>query len=225
MILFLALGLFLLTGWAQISVQAAFRRYARIPARAGLTGAEVAAHVLRAAGVTGISIEPVKGWLSDHYDARSKVLRLSPEVFHGRSIAAFGVAAHESGHAIQQARRFAPLALRNLAVPSASLGSSLGIPLILAGLLLPALFPLAWAGLVLFSAVVLFQLINLPVEIDASRRAVQALSRLGLVGDPEEERGIKAVLTAAAMTYLAAALVGIVWLLYYGSLILGGRRS
>jgi len=225
MIWFLAIGLFLLTGWAQVSVQAAFRRYARIPARAGLTGAEVAAHVLRAAGVEGVSIEPVKGWLSDHFDARSKVLRLSPEVFHGRSIAAFGVAAHESGHAIQQARGFAPLALRNLAVPTASLGSSLGMPLILIGLFLPALFPLAVAGLVLFSAVVLFQLITLPVEIDASRRAVRALSRLGLVGDPEEERGIKAVLTAAALTYLAAALVGVVWLLYYGSLVLGGRRS
>ncbi|MFQ5750078.1 MAG: zinc metallopeptidase, partial [Planctomycetota bacterium] len=185
----------------------------------------VAAHVLRASGVEGVSIEPVKGYLSDHFDARRKVLRLSPEVFHGRSIAAFGVAAHESGHAIQQARGFAPLALRNLAVPTASLGSSLGMPLILVGLLLPALFPLAVAGLVLFSAVVLFQLVTLPVEIDASRRAVQALSRLGLVGNLEEERGIKAVLTAAALTYLAAALVGIVWLLYYGSLVLGGRRS
>ncbi|TAH38925.1 MAG: zinc metallopeptidase [Planctomycetota bacterium] len=210
--------------WAQFAVKSTFARYAKVPARAGLTGAEVAHFVLEAGGAQGVKVEAVHGFLSDHYDPRRKVLRLSPEVYSGRTVAAFGVAAHEAGHAIQHAHRYAALTFRNMVVPTASLGSSLGIPLILIGLLFQ-ITSLAIAGLVFFALVVFFQLLTLPVEFDASRRAVQVLSGRGLIQSPEEEKGVKAVLTAAALTYVAAAVAAVFWLLYYGSLVLGGRRN
>lgn len=215
-------GLFSL--WAQFSVRSAFQRYSRVPTRAGLTGAEVARRVLAAGGTEGVRVESVQGFLSDHYDPRKKVLRLSPEVYAGRSVAAFGVAAHEAGHAVQHARRYAPLQFRTIVVPTASLGSSLGMPLIVLGLIVRWM-DLAVIGLVFFAVVVFFQLLTLPVEFDASRRAVKVLAGSGLVQSAEEERGVKAVLTAAALTYVAAALSGVIWLLHFGSLVLGGRRS
>ena len=203
-----------LTIWAQAATRSAFARYSKVPVRSGLSGAEAARFVLREGGVEGVTVEVGRGFLTDHYDPRKKVLRLSPEVFEGRNVAAMGVAAHEAGHAIQDAAHYAPLGLRNLAVPTASLGSSLGFPLIFLGLITHA-SGLRWIGLLLFAGVVLLQLITLPVEIDASRRAVKVLAGSGMVQSEEEEKGVKAVLTAAAMTYVAAALSGIVGLLYF----------
>ncbi len=218
----LLLAAFLFSAWAQVQVRSTFARWSRVPARSGLTGAAAAREVLRAAGVPGVRVERVQGFLADHYDPRKRVLRLSPKVHDGRDVAALGVAAHEAGHAIQHARRYAPLELRNLAVPTAGLGSSLGFPLIFLGILLHWT-GLALAGLVLFAAVVLFQLVTLPVELDASRRAIRVLEETGMVGDPEERRGVRRVLSAAALTYLAAALVGVLYLLHFAGLVLGGR--
>ncbi len=223
MFLILILALSLLSFWAQSAFTAAFRRWSRVPASSGLSGAEAAAAVLRHGGVFDVRIEAVPGRLSDHYDPRVKVLRLSPEVYSGRSVAAMGVAAHEAGHAIQHARNYAPLELRNLAVPTASLGSSLGFPLIFLGLIFRMPY-LAVAGVVFFAAVVLFQLITLPVELDASRRAAVVLEETGIVRSGEEAAGVRKVLGAAAMTYVAAAISGLAMLLYYGALVFGGRR-
>ncbi|MBC8330226.1 MAG: zinc metallopeptidase [Planctomycetes bacterium] len=208
---------------AQSGFKAAFRRYSQVPAGCGLTGAEAAARLLRHGGVADVRVELAAGRLSDHYDPRDKTLRLSREVFLGRSVAALGVAAHEAGHALQHARGYLPLKLRSLAVPSASLGSSLGFPLIFVGLFLHS-FQLAGAGLVLFAAVVLFQLISLPVEFDASRRAKASLAEASLVRGPEEAAGVDKVLNAAAMTYLVAALTGVAQLLYFALAVFGGGR-
>ncbi len=223
---------------AQNAFQAAYRRYSQVPARSGLSGAEVARGVLRQAGIeleagrggggrpggaSGVRVELIPGRHGDHYDPRNKTLRLSEAVFHGRSVAALGVAAHEAGHAIQHARGYLPLRLRSLAVPTASLGSQLGFPLIFLGLIFHS-FGLAVAGLVLFTAVVLFQLITLPVEFDASRRAELALAEGGMVVGADEAEGVGRVLRAAAMTYVVAALTGLAQLLYFALAVFGGSR-
>ncbi|MFQ5653157.1 MAG: zinc metallopeptidase [Planctomycetota bacterium] len=210
---------------AQMWVKGAMAKWSRVPIRAGLTGRQVAERVLNLGGVSGVAIQETRGWLSDHYDPRHQALRLSPQVHNSTSVAACAVAAHEAGHAIQHARRYAMLQLRSAYVPAASIGSWLSIPLIFLGFIftMPALTTL---GVIFFSAVVLFQLITLPVEFDASRRAKKVLAEGGLVADAEEARGVSAVLTAAAMTYVAATLQAISTLLYY-LYILGffGRRS
>lgn len=221
--LLLVLLLGLLATAAQSAFRAAFRRYSAVPALSGLSGAEAAAAILRRNGVDGVKIEVARGMLSDHYDPRHRVLRLSSQVFQGRSVAALGVAAHEAGHALQHARRYAPLALRSLAVPTAGLGSQLGFPLILLGVVFHSL-GLALAGLILFAAVVVFQLITLPVELDASRRAELALVEGGILRSPEEKAGVRRVLRAAAMTYVVAALTGIAMLLYWAAVVFGGQR-
>jgi uncharacterized protein len=222
--------LFLLPGialsmWAQARIMRAYAEGSRIPAGAGLTGAETAQLVMRAGGVTGVGIEPVAGELSDHYDPRNKVLRLSPDVYAGRSLAAMGVAAHEAGHAIQDASGYPGLIARNVIVPLATLGSQVFWLLILAGLLV-GMFRLIILGIILFSMVVVFQLLNLPVEFDASRRGREILLSAGLVS-VEEERVVGRVLNAAAWTYVAAALTGVLTLLYYLARfgLLGGRKS
>lgn len=209
--------------WAQFAVKSAFQRWSKVPTRAQRTGAEVARYVLDQGGTQGVRIEAANGFLSDHYDPRNKVLRLSPEVYSGRSVAAVGVAAHEAGHAIQHAQRYPALTFRNLVVPTASLGSSLGMPLILLGVFTNVI-GLVLIGLVFFSVVVFFQLLTLPVEFNASRRAVQLLQGEGLVQSAEEERGVKAVLTAAALTYVAAAATGLFQLLYLVLRVSGSRR-
>jgi Zn-dependent membrane protease YugP len=180
---------------------------------------------MQAGGVFDVEVEQTQGFLSDHYDPRHKVLRLSPDVFNGRSLAALGIGAHEAGHAIQHSHGYAPLALRNLIVPVASLGSSLSWIVIFAGFLL-GYFNLVLVGIGLFSATVVFQLINLPVEFNASSRARQVLLATGLV-DAEEDRTVKKVLSAAALTYVAATVSAILTLLYflYRAGLLGGRRS
>ncbi|RUL81921.1 zinc metallopeptidase [Tautonia sociabilis] len=215
----------LLAAWAQMRVQSAYAEGSRYRASSGVTGAQAAAEVMRSEGLTRIAIEPVEGYLSDHYDPRHKVLRLSPGVYGERSLAALGIAAHEAGHALQDAHGYTPLTVRNLLVPVAGFGSSVAWIVIFAG------FLMSWTGLViagiaLFSGVVLFQLVNLPVEFDASRRARAHLLSTGLI-TPDEEPVVANVLNAAAWTYVAATLSSVLTLLYFlfRSGLLGNNRD
>jgi Zn-dependent membrane protease YugP len=227
---FLAPGI-LLALWAQFRVKSAYASASQVPARSRVTGAEAARQVMEAEGVYDVAIEETPGQLSDHYDPRQRVLRLSSEVFRGRSLASLGIAAHESGHAIQHARHYAPLALRNGLVPLASLGGNLSMLVIMLGIFLMAINPLlgrnaVLVGVGLFSLTVLFQIVNLPVEFNASSRARGALLAIGLV-DQDEDPVVRKVLSAAAMTYVAATITAILTLLYYlyRAGLLGGRRS
>lgn len=215
----------LLAAWAQWRVHSAYSEASRIPPQSGYSGAETAAHLLRSAGVPGVDIEPVEGFLSDHYVPGQHILRLSPDVYAGRSLAALGIAAHECGHALQDAGRYPLLVLRNGLVPLASLGGNLSWIIMLVGFAL-ASFQLILVGIAAFSLTVLFQLVNLPVEFDASRRARVALLETGLV-TPEEDRVVAKVLNAAALTYVAATLSSILTLLYFlfRAGLLGGRSS
>jgi len=212
----------LLAIWAQWKVKSAYAYGSEIRSRSGLTGAGTAQRILNAFGVTDVAIEPVNSFLGDHYDSRHKVLRLSPEVYHGDSLAAVGIAAHEVGHAIQDATAYGPLAFRNGLVPMASIGSNFSFFLIIIGFLLH-LTGLAVAGLALFSVVVLFQIVNLPVEFNASSRARAILLDNGIIS-MEEDKVVGKVLNAAAMTYVAATLTAILTLLYYAIRVLGDRR-
>ena len=223
---------FLLAIYAQNKVKATFEKYNKLPAGSGMTGAEAAAAMLRDAGLAGkVSIERVKGFLADHYDPRTKILRLSPAVHDGRSLSAVGVACHEAGHAVQDAKHYAPLALRNAIVPTAALGSRLAMPLIMIGVIISILlktpfgFYLAVGGLILFAMAVVFQLINLPVEFNASARAKRMLPRLGIIQGQKQVRGVASVLDAAALTYIAATITAAVQLIYYAMMIFGGRRG
>lgn len=201
----------ILAFYAQAKVSATFERYLRIPARIGLTGADVAREILRRNGIYDVSVEMTRGRLSDYYDPRNKVLRLSPEVYSGRSLAALGVAAHECGHAIQHSEGYAPLALRNSIVPLANIGSQMAFPLFFIGLLMNA-NTLLTIGILLFSLAVLFQLFTLPVEYNASSRAVAVLEGQGFIA-PDETYGVRKVLDAAALTYVAATLMAVMQLL------------
>jgi Zn-dependent membrane protease YugP len=200
---------------AQMMVKSAFARGQRVAAP--LSGAAAARHVLNSAGLQNVDIEMIGGHLSDHYDPRHKVLRLSQEVYNSRSASAVGIAAHEAGHAIQDATAYAPLVVRNAAVPAASLGSNLSIILVIVGAIfaskIPALGILVPVGIALFGAVVFFQLVNLPVEFNASSRAKQELAALGIV-DSQGMVYVNKVLNAAALTYVAATLQAILTLLY-----------
>jgi hypothetical protein len=213
----------LLAAWAQWKVRAAYAEAGQRQARSGLTGAETAQRILDRFGIADVTIEPEKSFLGDHYDPRHKVLRLSPEVYHGRSLASLGIAAHEVGHAIQHATAYAPLAIRNGLVPMASLGSGLSMLLIMLGLVIAAFRPLAVLGLLLFGVVVLFQIVNLPVEFNASRRARAVLLTTGMITEAEDQTVAK-VLNAAAMTYVAATLTAILQLLYFALTVLGRRN-
>jgi Zn-dependent membrane protease YugP len=203
----------LLAGWASIKVKSTFAKASQIASRRGWTGAQIAQSILNAEGIRDVRIEPTQGYLSDHYDPRHKVLRLSPDVYQGRSLAAAGVAAHEVGHAIQHARAYAPLSVRNAIVPVAGFGSNASWFFIIGGAIMN--YPsLILTGVILFSAVVLFQIVNLPVEFNASSRARQTLLMNGLT-DEGEDRQIGKVLNAAAMTYVAATITAVLTLLYY----------
>jgi uncharacterized protein len=197
--------------WAQMRVKSAFAQAERVPAP--MSGAAAARYVLDSAGLQQVAIEPVEGFLSDHYDPRHKVLRLSPHVYQEASMAAVGVAAHEAGHAIQDARGYAPLAIRNAVVPVASFGGGISMMLLMAGVMLD-LAQLAWLGILAYSAVVFFQLVNLPVEFDASRRAKMQLDSLGVVPF-EQQQYVNKVLNAAAWTYVAGTLQAVLTLLYF----------
>jgi Zn-dependent membrane protease YugP len=197
--------------WAQMRVRSTFAAAERV--HAPLSGAAAARYVLDSAGLQQVAIEPVQGFLSDHYDPRHKVLRLSPQVYQGNTMAAVGVAAHEAGHAIQDAKRYAPLVIRNAAVPVANFGGGISMFLLMFGFVLGSL-ALVWVGILLYSGVVFFQLVNLPVEFDASRRAKQQLDALGVVPASQQEH-VRSVLNAAAWTYVAGTLQAVLTLLYF----------
>jgi uncharacterized protein len=199
--------------WAQMQVRRTFKRYSEVATSNGLTGAQAAASVLSASGVTGVSIRPVAGKLSDHYDPRSRTLNLSEDVGQAATVAALGVAAHEAGHAVQDAQGYKPMRIRQTLVPAATIGSQLWIFPAFLGLIIGSL-GLVNIGLVLFLAVVLFQLVTLPVEFDASRRALVALEGGGLLATTELD-GARAVLRAAALTYVAALAASIGQLIYF----------
>jgi uncharacterized protein len=203
----------LVTMWAQARIRQAYAEGSRIPASSGLSGAEAAVAVMKAGGVENVAIEPVQGELSDHYDPAHKVLRLSPKVYGGRSLAAVGVAAHEAGHAIQDATHYPCLVVRNLIVPLANIGSTVCWLPVMAGLLI-GMTKLVFLGIILFSLTVVFQLINLPVEFNASRRGREVLRSTGVIS-PEEDQVVGKVLNAAAWTYVAGALTGVLTLLFY----------
>lgn len=190
--------------YAQYKVQSTFQRYLQVANRNGYTGAQVARRILDEQGLTDVSIEQIGGLLTDHYDPRKRVLRLSREVYYGNSIAALGVAAHESGHAVQHAYGYAPLSIRNAIVPIVNFSSRAAFIFIFAGLFLTGSTLLLDIGIYMFAAVVLFQLITLPVEFNASSRAVEMLAGGGYISS-DEERHVRKVLNAAALTYVASA--------------------
>jgi Zn-dependent membrane protease YugP len=210
----------LLAFWAQWRVKSSFAAAAQQPAP--LSGAAAARHILDSAGATDVQIEEVPGDLTDHYDPRTKVLRLSHHVYGSRSLAAVGIAAHEAGHALQDAQGYALMTVRNAAVGVAQIGSGIGLFVFMIGLGM-ALAPLAWLGIALFAGTVFFQLVNLPVEFDASNRAKAQLVELGIVPTSEMSY-VNNVLNAAAWTYVAGTLQSLLTLLYYASLI-SGRSS
>jgi len=215
----------LLAGWATLSVKSRFARWSRVASSSGRTGAETAREILRRNGLFDVKVEMAHGLLSDHYDPRTRTVRLSPDVYSRASVASVAVAAHEVGHALQHAKEYTPLALRSAAVPIASLGSYAPWIIMIGGFLLHSL-TLIYVGVVLFTVTVLFQLITLPVEFNASARAKQQLQQLGLVNGRDAE-GVSKVLSAAAMTYVAAAVTAVMTLLYYLIRLglIGGRRD
>ncbi len=204
--LFLIPGL-ILAMYAQLKVQSTFARFSQVPASGRVNGAQVARAVLDSQGLHDVDVEMIQGRLSDHYDPRVKKVRLSPEVYQGYSLASLGVAAHETGHAVQHAERYLPLSIREGLVPVVNFSSSLAFPLFILGIIL-ASTGLVKIGIILFSAVVLFQLVTLPVELNASRRALAVLQSHGFITSSEID-GTRSVLNAAALTYVASALVGI----------------
>lgn len=221
--------------YAQAKTMGAFNRYKRVGNSSNLSGAEAAAMMLRDQGLTivgtpeqalrtrgAVAISTTRSFLGDHYDPRARTLRLSPEVGAGRSLASVGIACHEAGHALQHAQGYAPLALRTALVPVASLGSWLPFPIILIGLIF-SILSLVKIGIVLFGALVVFQLVTLPVEFNASSRAKAALGQLGIIRGPAEAAGVASVLSAAAMTYVAALVSSIMTLLYYVILLSNAR--
>ncbi len=197
--------------YAQAKVTSTFERYLRVPAKSGMTGADVAREILKQSGIYDVSVQIQGGRLSDYYDPRRKVLKLSRDVYNGSSLAALGVAAHECGHAIQHDVGYAPLSIRNTIVPAAGIGSQMAFPLFFLGLLFRA-DSLMLVGILLFSLAVIFQIITLPVEYNASNRAVAILESGGFI-DRSEVGPVKAVLGAAALTYVAATLTAVMQLL------------
>ena len=224
--LVLVMPFVLLSLWASSSVNSTFKKYSQQHSRRGITGAQAAERVLRSNGVTGVRIERVSGNLTDHYDPRTNVIRLSDGVYGSTSTAAIGVACHEAGHAVQYAQSYGPIKLRAAIIPITNIGSKLAMPLILIGVLLAAFenlsFGFVYLGIACFGLSLVFQLITLPVEFNASRRALAAIESGELLTE-EEQKGARKTLTAAAMTYVAATAVSLAQLLRL-ILIFGGRR-
>ncbi len=208
---------------AQWYVRSAYNRWSGIRARSGVTGEEAARRLMQHGALYGVSIEGVRGELSDHYDPRKRVLRLSEGVYRGNSVAALAIAAHELGHAMQDKEGYFPLRFRSMLVPAVNIGSWMGWIFIFAGLLLN-FTTLAWLGVVFFASGALFALATLPVEFNASARAKTLLRNAGLIQTAEEQRGVNAVLNAAALTYVAGLVTALLQLLYYASLVAGRRR-
>jgi Zn-dependent membrane protease YugP len=211
----------LLTLWAQNKVKGTYRRYSQIPSTMGMTGAQVAQTILNKMGVQGVRVEPVAGELTDHYDPGAKAVRLSQGIYNSTSLAAAAVAAHECGHVLQDVEDYRFMNIRAALVPAVNLGSRLGPILIIAGLVLNFI-GLAWLGIIFFAAVLLFHLVTLPVEFDASKRALRLIDEFGIL-QGEENLGARRVLQAAAFTYVATAFYALLNLLYY-VFILTNRR-
>lgn len=202
----------IISGAASLMVRSAFKKYSKVASYNGYTGAQAAGILLENAGIHDVQIVPTHGYLTDHYNPRTKTLALSPPVYQSTSIAAIGVACHEAGHAIQHAKNYAPLWIRSALVPVAGIGSNLGVFVMMLGLFLHPF--LIMVGAILFSGVVLFQLVTLPVEFDASARAKRLVVEAGIIY-PEEKAGVSRVLNAAAMTYVAAVISSILTLAYF----------
>lgn len=207
--------------YCQIKVKRAFRRYSSVHAMCGMTGAQAAARLLQLNGITDVQIRQIGGTLTDYYDPKNKEICLSGDVYNATSVATIGVACHEAGHACQHAQGYAPLKIRNAAIPATRIGSSLGIPLVLLGMVF-TWRPLIMVGIVLYALVALFQLLTLPVEFNASRRALQTIESNQFLTE-QEYRGAKKVLTAAALTYVAALASALATLLRL--LLLAGRSD
>lgn len=207
--------------YCQIKVKRAFRRYSSVHAMCGMTGAQAAARLLQLNGITDVQIRQIGGTLTDYYDPKNKEICLSGDVYNATSVAAIGVACHEAGHACQHAQGYAPLKIRNAAIPATRIGSSLGIPLVLLGMVF-TWRPLIMVGIVLYALVALFQLLTLPVEFNASRRALRTIESNQFLTE-QEYRGAKKVLTAAALTYVAALASALATLLRL--LLLAGRSN
>lgn len=208
---FFLLPAVLVTLYAQWKINSTYNKYSKVPSKRGMTGADVARYILNKNGLYDIPIELVGGQLSDHYDPRTRVVRLSPDVYHGTSLASLGVAAHEVGHAVQHDTGYMPLYIRNTVIPVTQIGSYAAIPIFFIGIFMSS-ESLVNIGILLFAAIVFFQLVTLPVEYNASRRAIATLGEEGIL-DASELDGTKKVLSAAAMTYLAAALMAVMQLL------------
>ena len=210
--------------YAQAMIKKNYVRYSSVPSAGGLTGAQTARRMLDANGLQGVAIEPTPGVLSDHYDPRAKVLRLSSDVYHAPTLAAEGIAAHETGHALQDADDYAPMELRTWIVPVVALSSKTAPWAFIGGFMLD-IPVLAWAGVAMFAASTLFAIITLPVELDASRRAQELLVGLGLVTTGEQAAGVRSVLRSAAWTYVAGAVSALGSLLYFGALLFSRSRG
>ncbi len=217
-----ALPALLLGLWAQFKVQSAFRKYSQVRSMVGLSGAEVARRMLDMSGLYNVPVEQTNGFLSDHYDPAKRVLRLSPDVYRGNSLASAGVAAHEAGHALQHQDAYLPMQIRSAIVPTVQIGSWLGPIIFILGWVLN-FTPLAKIGIILFAAVAVFAIVTLPVEFNASSRAKAWLANSGVLYQ-NEMKGVNAVLDAAALTYVAAAVQAVSTLLYYVFLLSGSRR-
>jgi len=221
--LILVLPAFILSLIAQFRVKKAYSSMSQVYSRSGYSGASAAGAVLRNYGITDVRIEQVSGTLTDHYDPSSNVIRLSEGVYSSTSIAAIGIACHEAGHAAQHAKGYVPIKIRNAILPVCKIGSYAGIPLAILGFML-SFEPLVAIGLLLYSFIMLFQLATLPVELDASKRALDVITESGLLASDDEYKGAKKVLTCAAMTYVAALAVSLANLLRF-LLMFSGRRK
>lgn len=205
---------------ASAKVRSTFAKYNKVPTLRGLTGSQAARRILDMNGLNAVPVNQIGGNLSDNYDPRRNIVNLSTATYGSNSIGAVGVAAHEVGHAVQHATGYVPAKLRNAIVPICSIGSALSVPIIIVGFII-GMLNLVYVGIVLFALAVLFQLVTLPVEFNASRRAIETLDSTGMM-TPEEVAGVRKVLTAAALTYVAALLTSLLQLLYY--ITLAGRR-
>ena len=226
--LYLVLPAIVFSLWASARVKSTFKKYSQQYSSSHITGAQAAQRVLYANGLTDVRIERITGSLTDHYDPKENVIRLSSPVFDSTSTAAIGVAAHEAGHALQYAQGYAPIKLRAAIVPATNIGSKLAIPLVIIGLVMSYMsqtyISIAYAGILLFAICVFFQLVTLPVEFNASHRALLAIEGQGMLSD-EELEGSRKVLSAAAMTYVAALAVSLAQLLRFLMLVSGSRRN
>lgn len=224
--LYIVLPCLLLSLWASSSVNSTFKRYSKQLSSRGISGRDAAVCVLEAHGITNVRVERINGNLTDHFDPKTNVIRLSDNVYSSTSTAAIGVACHEAGHAVQYAKEYFPMKVRAAIIPATNIGSRLAMPLILLGVLFGVgvsySYTLVYAGIACFSLSLVFQLVTLPVEFNASRRAMQAIAGRGIL-TPQEQKGARKTLTAAAMTYVAAVAVAAAQLLRL-ILLFGGRR-